>query len=138
MFNFVRTISFILIFSFLIISCKQQDISKNLIPLNLIHLDKIEIVMFESFPIQANVIARGYFPDNCTEITDIIEEFNNKTITIKLLTGSSSEIQKPCSKVKKAFDEIIPLDIRNLTADIYTVKVNNLTTYFELIVDNTI
>jgi putative hemolysin len=37
-------------------------------------VETIDILILESFPVQVNVVARGYLPDGCTEIDEIHQE----------------------------------------------------------------
>lgn len=101
-------------------------------------VEHIEIMTFESFPIQVNVVARGYLPDNCTFIDDITEERSDNTMTVKITTVRQSDSDKDCIKGLKPFEEIIPLDVEGLLAGVYVVKVNGVSDSFELGMDNLI
>jgi len=94
----------------------------------------IEVVMYESFPQQVNVVAKGQFTDNCTKIGDIME--NQSGNTLKLTITTTRETNKVCKPMKRVFEEMIPLNVVGLRAGIYNIKVNNLSDFFELDVDN--
>ncbi|RKZ52968.1 MAG: hypothetical protein DRR00_06485 [Candidatus Parabeggiatoa sp. nov. 3] len=99
-------------------------------------VDEIEMMIIETFPVQVNVIAKGYFHDDCTKIVHITEELRGNTISLKMITVRQTD--KVCSQDIKPFEEIIPLNIAGFSADIYTVNVNNKSAIFELGVDNII
>jgi inhibitor of cysteine peptidase len=94
----------------------------------------ISIVMYESFPQQVNVIARGRFTNSCTKIDNIIETQSGNTLMLTIT--KTRETNKVCSPIKQIFEEVIPLNIAGLRAGIYNIKVNNLSDFFELDVDN--
>jgi inhibitor of cysteine peptidase len=133
--------SFILLIlsSFFIASCPSISpvplfTTKMVASLNEAPIEHIRIMLLESFPIQVNVIVNGNLTDDCTTIDQITETRNGDNIIIKITT--IQKFNKICSKTNKLFEEIIPLNISGLLAGIYTVKVNTITTTFELGVDN--
>ncbi|MDM8557589.1 hypothetical protein [Candidatus Parabeggiatoa sp. HSG14] len=135
---FIFTPLFILI---LMVACSSdQQIflaqAENAIVPSSLPIEHVEIIVFESFPIHINVIAKGNLPDNCTTINQITEEQNGNTLIIKITTVRQNS--KVCHQTKNTFEEVIPLNIEGLKAGIYTVKVNNIISVFELGVDNII
>ncbi len=98
-------------------------------------IEHVEIMLLESFPIQVNVIVKGSLIDNCTTIDQITEAQNGDNFIIKITTVRKFN-NKVCSNITKSFEEVIPLSVAGLLAGIYTVKVNTITTNFELGVDN--
>lgn len=100
-------------------------------------VESIQIVITESFPVQISVVAKGHLPDNCTLINQVIEERNNNTLIVKILT-TSQPTGKNCTHTAQTFEEIIPLSVIGLKAGIYAVKVNEITDTFELGIDNII
>ena len=52
-------------------------------------VDEIEIYILESFPVQVNVVVRGYLKDNCTEIDNVITRREDSTFLITITTGYS-------------------------------------------------
>ncbi|MEN8216643.1 MAG: hypothetical protein ABFS56_09750 [Pseudomonadota bacterium] len=133
-----QIISLILL-SVVIVSCKQSISTTSTVK----HIEKeqnkdivehIEVMTFESFPVQVNVVARGHLPDNCTFIDDITQEHHTNTLRLKITTARQSD--KDCTKGNQPFEEIIPLNIEGLLAGIYVVKVNSVTDSFELGVDD--
>jgi inhibitor of cysteine peptidase len=94
----------------------------------------IDIIKYESYPQQINVVARGQLTDSCTKIDDIIETQSGNTLILTITT--TRETNQVCKPVNKVFEEVIPLNVAGLRAGIYNVKVNNLSDFFELDVDN--
>jgi inhibitor of cysteine peptidase len=99
-------------------------------------IEHIEVMIFESFPVHINVVAKGNLPDNCTTINQITEEQSGNTLMVKITTDRLTD--KVCTKGEKIFEEVIPLNVAGLKAGIYTVKVNQITNFFELGIDNII
>jgi inhibitor of cysteine peptidase len=94
---------------------------------------EIDILILESFPVQVNVIARGEFPDSCTEISKVTITREGDTFFISI---STSRPYDKCVDGIISFKEVIPLDVVGLPAGIYTVDVNGVIGTFELQIDN--
>jgi inhibitor of cysteine peptidase len=101
--------------------------------INLANVTEIELFLLESFPVQVHVVAKGYLPNPCTQIDEIIKsrEGNDFTVTIKTQTS-----QGPCIQVIQPFEETIPLDVYGLPAGTYNVNVNGIEDSFTLDIDN--
>ena len=98
------------------------------------NVTEIEIYTLESFPVQIQVIAKGYLPNPCSKIIHPItveREGNNFLVTIK--TKSSQGV---CIQLLAPFKEKIPLDVYGLPAGTYTVDVNGIKGTFTLDIDN--
>lgn len=148
MFNLAHQ-NFVLMIFMLVVSCSSDKLSssdtidtKNLTSLTqeatitYAAVDEIEMMIIETFPVQVNVIAKGYFHDDCTKIDHITEEQSGNTLTLKMIIVRQTD--KVCKQDIKPFQEIIPLNVAGFYADIYTVNVNNKSAIFELGVDNII
>jgi len=150
MFNLAHRHFVLMIFMFfLVVSCSSDNLSssdtidkKKVITLvqeetnDYAPVDEIEMMIVETFPVQVNVIAKGYFNDDCTKIDHITEEQSGNTLTLKMITVRQTN--KVCKQDIKPFEEIIPLNVAGFSADIYTVNVNNKSAIFELGLDNII
>jgi inhibitor of cysteine peptidase len=101
--------------------------------INLANVTEIELFLLESFPVQVHVVAKGYLPNPCTQIDEIIKsrEGNDFTVTIKTQTSPG-----PCIQVIQPFEETIPLDVYGLPAGTYNVNVNGIEDSFTLDIDN--
>ncbi len=98
-------------------------------------VEEIEIYILESFPVQINVVARGYLRDSCTEIEEVITRREDNTFLIKITTTRPYD---KCAQVIVPFKEVISLDVFGLEAGTYNVEVNGIKDSFELTVDNII
>jgi inhibitor of cysteine peptidase len=96
----------------------------------------IEILIMESFPVQAAVLARGELPDACTEIDQVDQRVDpeGQTLWVEITTVRPTDLV--CIQVLAPFEERIPLDVVGLPAGTYTVDVNGVTGTFTLSVDN--
>lgn len=97
-------------------------------------VEEIDILILESFPVQINVVARGYLPDGCTEIDDILQKRTGMGFEVTITTVRPSGAI--CDQATKPFEEVISLDVAGLKAGRYTVVVNGITGTFDLAVDN--
>ncbi len=96
-------------------------------------VDEIDILIFEIFPVQIDVIARGNLPDPCTEISEVLQEREGNTFFITIKTYRPPGF---CIQVLAPFEEAIPLEVYGLPAGTYTVDVNGVQAIFDLEVDN--
>lgn len=99
-------------------------------------VENIEILILESFPVQIHVIAKGYLPDGCTEIGEITKVRDDNTFTVTI--GTIRPADAMCTEAIVPYEEVIPLDVRDLKAGTYTVVVNSVSDSFELTMDNSI
>jgi len=96
-------------------------------------VDEIDILIFEIFPVQIDVIASGNLPDPCTEISEVLQEKEGNTFFITIKTYRPPGL---CIQVLAPFKEIIPLEVYGLPAGTYTVDVNGVQATFDLEIDN--
>jgi len=96
-------------------------------------VEDIDILTLESFPVQIFVIASGYLPDPCTEISEVMQKREGNTFFITIKTCRPPGF---CIQVIAPFEETIPLEVYGLPAGSYTVEVNGVQGIFDLEVDN--
>jgi inhibitor of cysteine peptidase len=96
----------------------------------------IEILIMESFPVQAAVLARGELLDACTEIDQVNQDIDLEKDTLWVEITTVRPTDEVCIQVLAPFEERIPLDVYGLPAGTYTVDVNGVTGTFTLSVDN--
>lgn len=99
-------------------------------------VDSIDIQLLESFPVQVNVRAHGNLPDGCTLIEQSRAEQQGNTFVVTISTIRPANML--CSQALVPFQEVVPLDVVDLPAGVYTVDVNGVTDSFTLDVDNTL
>lgn len=97
-------------------------------------VDSIQLVILESFPVQVNVIARGYLPNNCTTIDDVNVVQDGAGFTVSIMTRQNNASN--CTETEVPFEEIVSLPVDGLPAGTYTVAVNGNMGSFSLAVDN--
>jgi hypothetical protein len=97
-------------------------------------VDAVDVQMLESFPVQVNVLVRGYLQDACTEMGEIRQQFDGSVFTIELTTVRDPNLM--CAQVLTPFEQTIPLEVAGLPSGAYTLIVNGVTAQFELAVDN--
>lgn len=101
--------------------------------LDLATVTEIELLIQETFPVQINVVAKGFLPNPCTHIEQITQrrDGNNFFITIKTKTT-----QGICIEVITPFTETIPLSVYGLPKGTYQVDVNGIKGIFTMDIDN--
>ena len=107
--------------------------SKTVPIVGLATVEEIDILIAESFPVQVFVVAKGYLPNPCTEIYQIIQEREGNAFFITIKTYRSPGF---CIQVLAPFEEIIPLEVYGLPAGTYTVEVNGVQGTFNLEINN--
>lgn len=97
-------------------------------------VERIEIMVLESFPVQIKVNANGYLPDGCTKIDGIEKEKEGSTFLVTIRTIRPADAF--CTQAIVPFQEVISLDVYGLKAGIYNVDVNGIKGTFKLETDN--
>ncbi len=100
-------------------------------------VESLEVVLLESFPLQAQAVVSGNLPDGCTTLHEITVERDGEAFILTLTT------QRPtgdvfCTQALVPFEETVDLEIRGLDAGTYTVIAQEEQTTFRLDVDNVI
>ncbi len=98
----------------------------------------LEVMIMESFPLQASVQVTGLLPDGCTQLDeeDVGIEKSGNTIYVDLKTVRPNDMA--CTLAVVPYEINIPLDIYGYEKGVYTVDVNGVTAEFELTMDNII
>ncbi|MEA1864193.1 MAG: hypothetical protein U9N46_03180 [Euryarchaeota archaeon] len=91
-------------------------------------------MLLESFPVQVNVVARGEYPDSCTEVDEITTRREGDTFFVTITAFRPADAM--CAQVITPFEEVIALDVVGLKAGVYTVEVNGIRDTFELQMGN--
>jgi hypothetical protein len=105
------------------------------------HVESVEILIMESFPVQVSAVAKGYLPNPCTRIGRIDVGrtiYGDFDITINTQVASDADA---CIQVIQPFEETVPLNVTGHYAGLYTVSFNNpdgttTSATFELQMDN--
>ncbi len=97
-------------------------------------VQSIDVLIMESFPVQASALVRGTLADGCTTVDQVstVREENLFRITIT----SARPADAVCTMALVPFEESVSLDVYGLPAGTYTVEANGVTQTFTLDVDN--
>jgi len=98
-------------------------------------VEELEVILLESFPLQAQVRVSGYLPDGCTELYEITVERQDMNFILTLTTRRPTG-DVACTQALVPFEEIVDLDIEGLEAGTYTVVAQEQEAQFTLDVDN--
>ena len=106
----------------------------------LLMVESSEVVLLESFPLQAQVQIKGNYRNGCEEVDPAsLRAVNGNSEGIFAVNVYGLPLPKDtvCTDALRPFELSVPLNIENLTAGSYKVNVNDkITTSFELAIDN--
>ena len=97
-------------------------------------VEEVSVVFLESFPLQVQVVAKGYLADSCTSIDEVIVKQVDNTFTAEITTRRPAK--EMCAQIVQPFEKNIPLDVYGLPSGDYTVDVNGVTAKFTFNQDN--
>lgn len=98
-------------------------------------VESLEVLLMESFPLQASVVVSGYLPDGCTELVEVSVERQGMDFILALTTRRPAG-DVMCTQALEYFEESVSLDIDGLEAGTYTVIAQDQQVQFTLDVDN--
>jgi inhibitor of cysteine peptidase len=101
---------------------------------DLANVEKVDVMILESFPVQVRVTASGNLPDGCTKINEVDVAQEGETFNVTITTRRP--LDQECTEALVPFEETFPLDVLGLAAGTYVVDVNGVTGTFDLAVDN--
>lgn len=101
-----------------------------------VFVEEVDVLILESFPVQARVLIQGNLSDGCTEIEEIsaMREEGANVFDVRIVTSRDPDLM--CTQALVPFEETIDLEVYGLSAGVYTVIVHEVKTTFELAVDN--
>jgi inhibitor of cysteine peptidase len=102
----------------------------------LAHIDRIEIFLLESFPVQVHVHISGLLQDSCTARDDMTQWRSGNTFFVRITTIRPTDAI--CADMVTPFEERLALDVYGVPAGTYRVDVNGVQETFTLAVDNAI
>jgi inhibitor of cysteine peptidase len=100
----------------------------------LANVERIDVLILESFPVQVNVIAYGNLPDGCTTIDRVEQVRTGQQFVVTITTARPAAAA--CTEALVPFQQAVALDVLGLPAGTYTVSVNGVAGSFELAQDN--
>lgn len=93
-------------------------------------VESVDILIAESYPVQVRVIARGYLPDGCTEISHSTQSVMGDVISVRLFTKRPAELM--CTQALVPYEHTILLDLSALSDGRYVVDVNGVRANLDL------
>jgi inhibitor of cysteine peptidase len=97
-------------------------------------VDQVDILILESFPLQAQAVIKGNFGDACTEKDKITVNRRDNDYVIDI--SAKRPKTAICAQVLTPFEETVPLDILGLKKGTYVVIGNGVKKQFTLDADN--
>ncbi len=101
-----------------------------------VYIEQLDIQILGSLPVTVRAVVTGQLANPCQKIDQIQVVRQDNTFNITITTINSSLPDMDCPDILVPFKEIVPLDVTQLKAGIYTVNVNGISDTFELAVDN--
>ncbi|MDX1665171.1 MAG: hypothetical protein R3272_15370 [Candidatus Promineifilaceae bacterium] len=100
------------------------------------YIDSVEILLLESFPLQAQAVVSGNLSDGCTTIEEIQSTQVGNTFEVNIITSRPADAL--CTEALVPFSETVSLDIHGLRAGTYSVEAGEQSASFTLETDNVI
>lgn len=95
-------------------------------------VQSVEVQITENSPIQVNAIVRGQLPDaGCTTISSVNQAREGNTFRLTLIT--TTDPLALCALALTPFEQVVALDVGNLTPAKYVVNANGVEAGFELL-----
>ncbi|UCF10144.1 MAG: hypothetical protein JSW65_00195 [Candidatus Bipolaricaulota bacterium] len=118
----------------LILGCVRRAPVDGTIILSVAPVDRIEIRILESFPVQVHVVVRGSLPDACTAVREVAATRSRHRFVVEVTAQRDRDAL--CAQVLTPYEEVVPLDVLGLPAGTYVVEVHGLSATFRLETDN--
>jgi len=98
--------------------------------LRLAGVERIEIVVLESDPVQVRVVVYGWMSDSCTTIRNFEQIREGALIRLRIITTRPADVM--CAQVIKRFRETYPVETAGLPSGTYTLDVSGKQEQFTL------
>lgn len=98
-------------------------------------VETVTVTILESFPVQVNALISGQLPDACSFIETATAVRESNTFRIQLTTARQPN--QRCAPMATPFEHVVALDVQDLPAGDYEVRVGEQQATFTLAVDNT-
>jgi inhibitor of cysteine peptidase len=85
-------------------------------------VERIEVVILESYPVQVRVVVYGWLSDGCTKLHGFDQKTEGKVIAMRVLTTRPRDAI--CTQAIKRFQETYPVETEGLAPGTYTLDVN--------------
>ncbi|MFU8827581.1 MAG: hypothetical protein ACNA70_08850 [Brevefilum sp.] len=127
---------FILMAGLLLSACQPADpVGDDFIYGQEAVVESVQVLLMESFPLQARAVVSGYLSDGCLELVEIDVERQGMEFVLTLTTRRPAG-DVMCTEALVPFEEAVTLDIEGLEAGTYTVIAQEQQAQFTLDMDN--
>ncbi len=92
-------------------------------------LESLQAFVLNTDPARVQVLVKGYLPDPCTDVDDILVERQGNEF---VMTIQTSRYPGECLDVQMLFGKVIELDVKNLKPGTYTVTAHGLQDSFTI------
>ncbi len=100
---------------------------KQIFASELLPVERVDVQVLESFPVQVQVVVQGSLPDACTEVGEVRQTRDGNTLTMTI--GTSRPVDAMCAQVLMPVEQTVPLD-GPFPPGTYVVNVNGVETSF--------
>ena len=98
--------------------------------LRLAGVERIEIAVLETRPVQVRVAVYGWMSDSCTTIRNTEQTREGALIRLKIITTRPADVM--CAQMIKRFRDTYPVETAGLSRGTYTLDVNGKQAQFKL------
>lgn len=95
-------------------------------------VDLVTVRFVGEGPIAVEAIITGTVPEDCVEIDEIRQEFDERTLSFVLSIATRRPVDETCAQGETPFERSVSLVAERLPDGIYTVVANGVKTTFEL------
>jgi hypothetical protein len=104
-------------------------------PEQVVIVDRVEVVILESFPVQVQAIVHGTLPDACAFIENAEQVRRDNVFQLTLTPAWPANAR--CASERTPFEHTVPLDVAGLPAGTYVVEAHGARGTFALSTPNT-
>ena len=97
-------------------------------------VESVDAQVMESWPLQVNVVVKGFLPDGCTSIHESSAQRYSQRFQITFVTRRPKDAF--CTEALEPFDVVIPLEVSGLKAGTYLVDAYGTQSQFIFEQDN--
>lgn len=125
----------VVIVAIVLITKNKKSSDENMV-IGVAKVESIEVAKTDSFPVEVNILAKGYLEDSCTTLGDTKQTYDNGTFTVTL-ESKRPQNAKACAEMIQNFEKNIALaGVAGLPKGTYNIEVNGVKGAFTLGVDN--
>ena len=100
----------------------------------LVHIERIDVAVLKSFPVQIHAVLRGNLSDACVEAGEALVSREGSTFTVTI--PAERPPGRMCAQVLVPFERSVPLPVRDLPKGEYRILAHGASGTFTLDRDN--